>query len=96
MGFLYPREFEIFLARGGYLAWGIVPTTDEIQAVHTASLGKKFRAHMEYLSHSISSELLNTRILLTPSCGAGSRSTEEAEKIFRTLGELKHNLATVS
>jgi hypothetical protein len=41
------------------------------------------------LSKSLPENLLLSQILLTPSCGTGSRSIEEAEKVFRTLVELK-------
>ena len=86
---LYPAEFTAFLKRGGYLAWGIVPTTDAIRKETPVSIKKRFDEGMELLSTSIPSTLLLSRILLTPSCGAGSRSIEEAGKVFQVLGEVK-------
>lgn len=86
---LYPAEFTGFLKSGGYLAWGIVPTTDAIRDENAGSIKRRFDKSMETLSKSIPSNLLLSQILLTPSCGTGSRSIEEAEKVFRTLMELK-------
>jgi methionine synthase II (cobalamin-independent) len=86
---IYPAEFTEFLRGGGYLAWGIVPTTDSIREENADSIKKRFDKSMERLSKSIPSGLLRSQILLTPSCGAGSRSVEEAEKVFHVLVELK-------
>ena len=89
---LYPEEFSRFLQGGGYLAWGIIPTTDSLREETLASLKKRFETSIEKVSRAIPSELLLSRILLTPSCGAGSRSSEEAAKIFNLLREFKESL----
>lgn len=89
---LYPAEFTEFLRSGGYLAWGIVPTTDAIREADTRSIKKRFDQGVDILSKNIPSDLLLSKIMLTPSCGTGSRSVEETEKVFRTLGELKELL----
>jgi hypothetical protein len=86
---LYPAEFTAFLKRGGYLAWGIVPTTDAIREETSISVKKHFDKGMELLSKSVPPTLLLSQILLTPSCGTGSRNIEETEKVFQVLGELK-------
>ncbi|MEW6054436.1 MAG: hypothetical protein AB1552_11730 [Nitrospirota bacterium] len=89
---LFPSEFTGFLKRGGYLAWGIVPTTELIRVEDTGTIKERFDQGIETLSRSIPADLLRSQILLTPSCGTGSRSTEEAEKVFRILVELKEAL----
>jgi hypothetical protein len=86
---LYPLEFLGFLRSGGYLAWGIVPTTESIIREDTGSIKRRFDAGLERLSKFIPKNLLLSQILLTPSCGTGSRSIKEATKVFRTLIELK-------
>ena len=93
---LYPQEFTDFLKAGGYLAWGIIPTTEAIVTEHVKSIKNRFDKQMEMLAHSIPSELLHSQILFTPACGAGSRSTDEAVKVFEMLTELKTSLSTVS
>ncbi|MFZ3138369.1 MAG: hypothetical protein WA126_13380 [Thermodesulfovibrionales bacterium] len=86
---LYPAEFSSFLQSGGYLAWGIVPTTEAIRDETTDSIKKRFDTGIQILSKTLPEDLLLSQILLTPSCGTGSRSIEEATKVFRTLAGLK-------
>ena len=86
---LYPAEFTEFLKGGGYLAWGIIPTTDSISGENSDSIKRRFDTSMERLSNSIPADLLLSQILLTPSCGTGSRTVEETLKVFRLLVELK-------
>lgn len=86
---LYPAEFSGFLKKGGCLAWGIVPTTEAIQDENADSIGKRFGESLEKAGHLLPRDLLWSQLLLTPSCGTGSRSIEETEKIFRILAELK-------
>lgn len=92
---IYPAEFTGFLEGGGYLAWGIVPTTDIIREENPDSIKKRFDSSVEKLSNSIPATLLLSQILLTPSCGTGSRSKEETLKVFRLLVELKKLLKSV-
>lgn len=89
---LYPGEFTGFLKSGGYLAWGIVPTTDSIREENPDSIKRRFDIGLERLSRSISLDLLRSQILLTPSCGTGSRKIEEALKVFQLLIRLKETL----
>ena len=93
---LYPTEFTNFLKEGGYLAWGIVPTTDAIREENTESIKRRFDTKLEELSKFIPSTLLLSQILLTPSCGTGSRSVEETVKVFKILIELKKLLKGAS
>src|SRR4030043_2265117 len=90
---IYPSEFTEFLRDGGYLALGIVPTTDSIKDETTDSLKKRFQESIEKLSRLIPEDLLLSRILLTPSCGTGSRSIEDTLKVFRLLRSLKAALS---
>jgi len=90
---IYPSEFTEFLRDGGYLALGIVPTTDSIKDETTDSLKKRFQESIERLSRLIPEDLLLSRILLTPSCGTGSRSIEDTLKVFRLLRSLKEALS---
>jgi hypothetical protein len=86
---LYPEEFSGFLKNGGYLAWGIVPTTESIRDEDTDSLQRRFDTGVETVSGSLPRDLLLSQILLTPSCGTGSLTVEETIKVFRFLVELK-------
>ena len=89
---MYHGRIKEFLEEGGYLAWGIVPTTDLIAGETPESILDKFNGGLEILSKNIPEELVLSRTLLTPSCGAGSRSTDETAKIFQLLLRLKEAL----
>lgn len=86
---MYHNEIKVFLEKGGYLAWGIIPTTDAIEKETPESITDKFLSRLESLSVYIPKELLLSHMILTPSCGTGSRSIEETIKIFQLLMRLK-------
>jgi hypothetical protein len=86
---IYHETLKEFLARGGYLAWGIVPTSDVINSVDDKQLASLFIRNMEKITGYMPEELVRSRTLLTPSCGTGSRSIEETIKIFQMLIRLK-------
>jgi len=88
---LYHNEVKGFLEKGGYLAWGMVPTTDAIEKETPETIIDKFLSRLERLSAHIPRELLLSQMILTPSCGTGSRSIEETIKIFQLLMRLKES-----
>jgi len=90
---IYHSELREFLEDGGYLAWGIVPTTDDIGKETLESLIHKFRVRFDKLKEHIPADILESRTILTPSCGTGSRSVEETLKIFQLLIRLKEAFA---
>jgi len=86
---IYHEEIKNFLKGGGYLAWGIVPTSDAINSVDDKYINKLMDNHFKKLYDHIPSELVNSQILITPSCGTGSRSIEETIKVFQLVMRLK-------
>ncbi len=88
---LYREQLVQFLARGGTLAWGIIPTGDpEIVAKEsTESLFSKWREQLTTLcSLGFSEKQLMEQTLIAPSCGTGSLVPELAEKVLRMTDEL--------
>lgn len=90
---LYPGQFRAFLERGGCLAWGAVPTSDAITGENPESIKGRFQKGVEKLSVHIPGDLIFSNLLLTPSCGTGSRTIEETLKIFQLLMRLKEEYA---
>ena len=90
---LYHEECRNFLEKGGYFAWGIVPTSDAISGENPDSIREKFQAGLLTLSHHIPQDLIRSNMLITPSCGTGSRTVAEAVKIFQLLMRLKEDVA---
>ncbi len=86
---MYHEELGAFLESGGYLAWGIVPTTGEIGKETPESLVARFDSGLKSMSKHIPKDLLLSRTILTPSCGTGSRGLEETIRIFQSLMRVK-------
>lgn len=90
---LYPSELKEFFDRGGILAWGAVPTSDAIAGENFDSIRERFDSGMEKLARHVPDSIIRSRILLTPSCGTGSRTVEETVKIFQFLIRLKEEVS---
>jgi hypothetical protein len=90
---LYPGEVTEFLQGGRTLAWGVVPTTEDVNKEDEDSLLAIFRARMARLAERVPEDLLRSQILLTPACGAGSRTVAEAGRIFQLLLRLQEAVA---
>ena len=86
---IYKKEIEAFLKRGGYLAWGIVPTTDSINDVTVNGLFHKLESAIdELVNKGIEKKLIINNSLITPSCGTGSLPIDEAEKSMNMTHDL--------
>lgn len=89
---LYPKELKRFLERGGILAWGIVPTSEEVLKEDAQSLVNRFEGGVESLiKEGIDPELLK-RAILTPSCGTASLPIPLAERVCRLTAEVSKRL----
>ncbi len=86
---IYHDDLRAFLEGGGYLAWGIVPTTGEMWKETPESLAAKFDSELKSMSRFVPKDVLLSQTMLTPSCGTGSRSLEETIKIFQSLMRVK-------
>ncbi len=88
---LYPDAINAFLERGGVLAWGIVPTgnSEDINRETGESLQNKVNELMELFSlKGVSPERIKEQILFTPSCGMGTLSVEDTERVLELLASL--------
>jgi len=91
---LYPEAMGNFMDKGGYLAWGIVPTSKEKADIETVdSLFDKLSEQQERLSRKgIDINLIREKTIITPSCGTGSLPDETGKKILILLSELSEKL----
>ena len=83
---LYSAKIKEFLDAGKIIAWGMVPTlkTDELENETTESLVNQWREKAGQIEKlGMQSDQLVSQSLITPSCGAGSLSTELAIKVLR-------------
>ena len=87
---LYAESLAEFLDRGGYLAWGIVPSQSLEVRPRPEELLEMLRKGIEGLSEKgVSREKLLTNLLITTSCGLGTLTEEEAEAALLELNMLQ-------
>lgn len=81
---LYADHIKEFLGRGGILASGIVPTSPEfVDKENADSLVIKWFDQLEHLKNlGIEEQVIYNQSLITPSCGAGTVSREQAYAIL--------------
>jgi methionine synthase II (cobalamin-independent) len=89
---LYPKELKAFLERGGILAWGIVPTSEEIVKTDAQSLVNRLKKGIESLSKKGIDPILLQRAILTPSCGTASLSIPLSERVCQLTTEVSKRL----
>ncbi len=90
---MYADSVKAHLNRGGMLAWGVVPTSVAIRDQNVDTLEKQLEKVMDNLaSKGIDKKLIAEQALITPSCGTGSMSAEDAEKVFLMVDELSKRM----
>jgi hypothetical protein len=84
---LYADSIAAFLDRGGYIAWGVVPSQSLKARPGPEELLEKLEQGIGALSKmGVPRRKLATQLLLTTSCGLGTLPEAEAEV---ALGELR-------
>jgi len=91
---LYPEDLRAFLGRGGVIAWGIVPTTEEALAKETSKslVTRLDEAFLLLTEKGIAKEDLIESCLITPSCGLASISIEAAYKALELTSGVSYLL----
>ncbi|MGQ9922256.1 MAG: hypothetical protein ACUVRZ_13150, partial [Desulfobacca sp.] len=83
---LYDRQLHNFLQRGGYLAWGLVPTSPTAPAETAEALWEKFTQQVQTLvARGLDRDMLLSQSLLTPACGLGFLTPAKASKALALL-----------
>ena len=87
---LYERPLADFLARGSWLAWGLVPTNEDFKHETPDTLWQRFQSQANQLAKDLNLGLkeILSQSLLTPACGTGYMSLEDARRVLTTLKEL--------
>jgi hypothetical protein len=91
---LYPNELRAFLDRGGIIAWGLVPNSEEIDRTTPGQLAERLWRGLEALAAgakkrgvALGAEEFATRSLITPACGLGSTTVEVVGRVLESLQE---------
>ena len=86
---MYPDAVKTYLMKGGALAWGVVPTSTAIREQTVEGLANRLEGLMDLLaSKNIDKQLIADQSLITPSCGTGSLTPEDAELVYDMLASL--------
>lgn len=86
---IYPDKIKAFINKGGFIAWGVVPTISKIKEITIADLREQLeRGLLSIEKIGISRESIRRQALLTPSCGTGSMEKDNAMRIFSLLKDL--------
>jgi hypothetical protein len=91
---LYPADLRKFIDRGGMIAWGIVPSNEEVDTVSPYNLAEKLNTGITKICEkatargmAIQPEEFNASSLITPACGLGPTTPEIADKVLAILME---------
>ena len=87
---LYPEHIRKFFDKGGILATGIVPTNPEyIEIADVDSLMVKWEEQVAELEKiGIDRDVVLQQTLITPSCGTGTATREQAVKVLELTKEV--------
>ena len=92
---LYEASLKTFFDQGRMLAWGIVPTSnsEDIARETVSSLVAKWGSQANQLEAlGIKRTTILSQSLITPSCGTGSLSPDEAIKVLEMTREVSQIL----
>lgn len=85
---LYKDAIANFVSRGGYIAAGLIPTDSEsLSKVNEEIIIEKAKAFLKGLKGIINEEVICNRVFITPACGMGALTEDEA---YRAMNLLKH------
>ncbi len=84
---IYPKQLDGFLKRGGILAWGIVPTTEDADKMDFKNIliDKILKTGQE-------KELLKNQVIITSSCGCATLTERLAENVCKLSVDIAHEL----
>ena len=87
------RALGPFLARGGRLGWGLVPTDAAGVGASREEMVARWReTETSLVAAGLDRDELRARSLLTPACGCGTLRPEQAVGVFARLRALRARL----
>ncbi len=93
--FLYADQIKTYLADGGCLAWGLVPTLqpDQVAATTIDGLWDLWQSQMKQVGEiGIDIDLLRRQTFITPACGTGSLPVDLALKVLELTDALSKRI----
>ncbi len=86
---VYSSSVSDLLARGGWMGWGVVPTSTDVRSESPGSLLGRLRQGQETLSsRGVDPDLLAARTLISPACGTGPMEPGDAEAVYALTADV--------
>jgi len=88
---LYGEQVRQYIGRGGIIAWGLVPTgsAEALEAATVESLVHRWEGQCnDLVALGVDREQLLRQSLISPSCGVGSLSLAQAQKVLTLTREV--------
>ena len=87
---LYAADFDRFLARGGALAWGLVPTSAEVEEESAGSLVARLEKYRAILAgKGVDAGRMKRQMMVTPCCGTGTLPATQAVRVYELLSQIR-------
>ena len=89
----YHEEISGFIDRGGIIAWGIVPASNDIFHEDASGLMKRLESNLEYLAtRGVDFNSLLRNCLITPVCGLGTMNKKVTIRAYELTKEVSCRL----
>lgn len=88
---LYSSDIKNFLKKGGTIAFGAVPSSEEIDGQTRKTLAERFESALGILKDK-GMEQENISAMITPACGVGSLDENRAERVLEATRALSERL----
>lgn len=86
---LYPEEIKSYLQKGGFLAFGVTPSSEYKEGISEDALYSKFTSILEgFDEKGISRDLILENIIITPACGLGPMNQKDARRVLELTSAL--------
>ncbi len=83
---LYAADYDCFLTGGGALAFGLVPTSAEVEEESAQRLLSRLDEYMAVLERKgVNGARMRKQMMLTPSCGTGTLTEAQAVRVYELL-----------
>jgi hypothetical protein len=91
---IYPDHMRRLLEEGRALAFGLVPTSAQVREQTIETLSAHYQKLVDLLAEKsgLPKPLIHEQTVVTGSCGTGTLSVEDAERVFTLSGELSRAL----
>lgn len=91
---LYGDRIVDFINNGGFIAWGIVPTSEAVRGETAQTLADRLNALLSRLEKKgISREKILEHSFISPSCGLGNLEVDLADLVMKTCRETSEIMA---